>query len=48
MAAEAIGDVSTEVKNSIAQRFVIGPTVERGFWSKERSDMDIDRGPCIS
>ncbi|KAL3417139.1 hypothetical protein PVAG01_11139 [Phlyctema vagabunda] len=44
MTAEVVGDVSTEIKDRIAKRFVIGPTVERDFWSKERSYMDIDRG----
>lgn len=44
--AEATGDVPLEVKSDVTQRFSIGPVVERGFWDKERSIMDVDRGPC--
>ena len=45
--AEVVGDVFSEVKSDVSKRFVIGPVVESGFWSKERSSMDIDRGPCM-
>jgi hypothetical protein len=47
VAAEIVGDASPEVKNDVSTRFTIGPTIEKAFWSKERSDMNIDRGPCI-
>ncbi|KAL4946815.1 hypothetical protein BDV06DRAFT_208453 [Aspergillus oleicola] len=36
-----------EHKNSIAEKFSIGPIVDTAFWSKGRDDMDIDRGPCF-
>lgn len=41
-----MGDASPEVKNDISTRFTIGPTTNKGFWRKERSDMTMDRGPC--
>lgn len=37
---------SNKFKNNIAEKFSIGPMVDTAFWSKDRSDMDIDRGPC--
>ena len=40
------GTISEDLKEEVAERFVVGPAVERDFWSKERSTMDIDRGPC--
>ena len=27
-------------------RFVIGPVTQQSFWVDEKSDLDIDRGPC--
>ena len=27
-------------------QFVIGPTANRSFWTEERSQMTLDRGPC--
>jgi hypothetical protein len=44
--AEVVSDAPPQVKSEVKKRFSIGPVVERGFWSKERSIMDIDRGPC--
>lgn len=45
--AEVVGHVDQEIRSEIMQRFTVGPVVNRGFWSKERSIMkDIDRGPC--
>lgn len=44
--AEVVSDASPEVKIEVNKRFSIGPVVERDFWSKEGSIMDIDRGPC--
>lgn len=40
-------DVSPELKDKIKRRFVIGPVAERHFWSKERAEMALDRGPCL-
>jgi hypothetical protein len=45
--AEMINDAPTELKEKVSKRFTIGPSVERGFWNKERSTIDIDRGPCM-
>ncbi|KAE8369252.1 hypothetical protein BDV27DRAFT_141444 [Aspergillus caelatus] len=45
VAAEVIGDVPTEVRNTVMHRFAIGPVAERDFWNKERATMRIDRGP---
>ncbi|KAI9376025.1 kinase-like domain-containing protein [Aspergillus egyptiacus] len=36
------------LKDHVAKTFTIGPTVERDFWKKERSNMDISRGPWSS
>ncbi|CAD6448374.1 ea77e627-0550-48d3-b66d-8400f355dfdf [Sclerotinia trifoliorum] len=44
-AAEIVGDVPTELKRAVAERFVIGPVVDRDFWDRRRASMDIDRGP---
>lgn len=38
---------SPEVKSDVKKRFSIGPVVDKDFWSKERSVMNIDRGPCM-
>lgn len=46
-AAEVMNDTSPEVKSDVKKRFSIGPVVDRYFWSKERSVMNIDRGPCM-
>ncbi|PGH03426.1 hypothetical protein AJ80_08674 [Polytolypa hystricis UAMH7299] len=43
--AEITNDTSLEVKSDVKKRFSIGPVVDRNFWSKERSVMNIDRGP---
>ncbi|EEQ33627.1 Phosphotransferase enzyme [Microsporum canis] len=45
MGAEVVNDTSTEIKRDVKTRFSIGPAIERDFWTKERSVMDIDRGP---
>lgn len=37
---------SSELKERVRKRFSIGPTVDRSFWKKERSSMQIPRGPC--
>lgn len=47
MAAELVGSAPPELKEQVRRRFTIGPVVVRDFWSRERSEMDIDRGPCI-
>lgn len=46
--ATILDDVPYEVKEMVSTKFTIGPSVDRGFWSKERSDVEIDRGPCMS
>lgn len=40
-------DAPTEVKEQVSKKFAIGPTVDRDFWKKERSTMDLPRGPCM-
>ncbi|RAH48297.1 phosphotransferase family protein [Aspergillus brunneoviolaceus CBS 621.78] len=42
------GNLSHELKQKIAERFSIGPTVDTAFWRKGRGDMDIYRGPWAS
>lgn len=46
--AQITSEAPTELKEQVSQLFSIGPTVDRGFWDKERSEMDIPRGPCES
>lgn len=33
--------------NLLPENFGIGPTANRSFWSEERGQMTIDRGPCL-
>ncbi|KAK9853464.1 hypothetical protein MYU51_006597 [Penicillium brevicompactum] len=40
-------EASSELKNQVNKKFSIGPTVDRGFWNKERSSMQISQGPSI-
>lgn len=40
-------DAPTDVKEQVSKKFTIGPTVDRDFWKKERSTMDLSRGPCM-
>ena len=41
------GDVGPKtVSAAVDETFVIGPSLDRSFWSDERETMDIDRGPC--
>ncbi|KAJ6060042.1 hypothetical protein N7444_002974 [Penicillium canescens] len=35
----------SELKERVYRKFSIGPTVDRNFWKKERSSMQISRGP---
>jgi hypothetical protein len=44
--AEIVSDAPVELKERVSKMFTIGPSVDRGFWNKERSTMNIDRGPC--
>ncbi|KAH8429192.1 uncharacterized protein LDX57_006861 [Aspergillus melleus] len=44
VAADVIGDVPVAVKDSVKQRFSIGPVTARGYWKKERATMNLDRG----
>ncbi|KNG86723.1 hypothetical protein ANOM_005182 [Aspergillus nomiae NRRL 13137] len=41
-------DVSSELKDKVQRRFVIGPVAERNYWLKERAEMAFDRGPLTS
>ena len=45
--AQVVGDVPPELKEKVAKTFTIGPSVDRGFWNKEGSSMNISRGPCM-
>jgi hypothetical protein len=42
-----ITDGPPEVSDHIRSRFCIGPTVQREFWEKERSQMHEYQGPCM-
>ena len=33
--------------NLLADRFCIGPAATRPFWTEERGQMSLDRGPCL-
>ncbi|KAE8356230.1 kinase-like domain-containing protein [Aspergillus coremiiformis] len=46
--AEIISDVPLELKEKVSKLFTIGPSVEREFWQKERSKMEVNRGPWLS
>ena len=45
--ANIISETSAELKEKVSKTYTIGPTVDRGFWNKERSTIDISRGPCM-
>ncbi|KAF7879090.1 hypothetical protein EAF04_000290 [Stromatinia cepivora] len=44
-AAEIVGDVPADLKRVVAERFAIGPVVDRDFWNGKRASMATDRGP---
>lgn len=44
--ARITSEAPAELKEKVSKTFTIGPTVDRDFWNKERSAMDISRGPC--
>lgn len=44
--AQLVGSAPSELKEEVRKRFTIGLVVSRDFWGGERSEMDIDRGPC--
>ncbi|PGH27720.1 hypothetical protein AJ80_00507 [Polytolypa hystricis UAMH7299] len=44
-AAGVVGEVPTATRDELTRRLVIGPTAQREFWGKERSQMSLDRGP---
>ncbi|KAF2463332.1 uncharacterized protein BDR25DRAFT_329731 [Lindgomyces ingoldianus] len=46
--AQVTASVMENLRTDVAKRFVIGPTVEREFWEKQRANMAIDRGPWTS
>ena len=33
--------------NLLADRFCVGPVATRPFWTEERREMSLDRGPCL-
>ncbi|KAE8146569.1 kinase-like domain-containing protein [Aspergillus avenaceus] len=43
--AQITSDVPLQLKEMVAEKFTIGPSVERGFWNKGRATMRISRGP---
>ncbi|EAW11438.1 phosphotransferase family protein [Aspergillus clavatus NRRL 1] len=43
--AKLTSEAPSELKEHIYKTFSIGPTVDRDFWRRERSSMDISRGP---
>ncbi|KAH7397037.1 kinase-like domain-containing protein [Phaeosphaeria sp. MPI-PUGE-AT-0046c] len=45
--AQISGNIPDSLKADVANRFVIGPTVERVFWEKQRAEMAVDRGPSL-
>lgn len=45
--AKIISETSADLKEKVSKMYTIGPIVDRGFWNKERSTMDISRGPCM-
>lgn len=45
---QVTASIMDSLRADVEKRFVIGPTVEREFWEKERADMAIYRGPCMS
>jgi hypothetical protein len=44
--AKLTNEAPLELKEHVYKTFSIGPTVDRGFWKRERSSMDLSRGPC--
>lgn len=44
--AQVVGDVSASLIAEIESRYVIGPMADGDFWTGERKNMAIDRGPC--
>ncbi|KAF4228720.1 hypothetical protein CNMCM6805_001903 [Aspergillus fumigatiaffinis] len=44
-AADIRGIVPEETRKAVQDRFIIGPVAERGYWTKERASMRLDRGP---
>lgn len=41
-----MGNIPSNLKNEIEERFTIGPVVDRDSWKGERASMPVDRGPC--
>lgn len=48
VAANITNDSTRELKEKVSKTYTIGPSVDRGFWNKERSTMKISQGPCMS
>ncbi|RAH43212.1 phosphotransferase family protein [Aspergillus brunneoviolaceus CBS 621.78] len=45
--AQLVGDIPEKIQEQVATRFVVGPVTEHDFWTKERAQMTIDRGPWM-
>lgn len=43
--AQITSVASTTLQEKVLEKYTIGPSVERNFWKKERSSMNISRGP---
>jgi hypothetical protein len=39
---------SDDSKSKANHRWCIGPTADKAFWHKERAELDINRGPCMT
>ncbi|KAJ5084172.1 hypothetical protein NUU61_008751 [Penicillium alfredii] len=46
--AQITTEVPAEFKEQVSKTFTVGPTTSRDFWNKERSMMNLSRGPRSS
>lgn len=44
--AQITTEAPAEFKEQVSKTFTVGPTTNRDFWNKERSMMNLSRGPC--
>jgi hypothetical protein len=45
--AQITNHVAAELKDYMSKTFAVGPSVDRELWNRERSTMEISRGPCM-
>ncbi|RAK82140.1 aminoglycoside phosphotransferase family protein [Aspergillus fijiensis CBS 313.89] len=45
--AQLVGNIPEKIQEQVATRLVVGPVTEHDFWTKERAQMTIDRGPWM-